>query len=52
MPFSAGVAVPFSVDVKGVALVPNPASGLAVKVSFGPQTEEDVFDVCTVRSFP
>ena len=49
---SARVAVPLSVDVKGVALVPNPASGLAVKVSFGPQTEEDVLDVCTVRSFP
>ena len=49
VPFSARVAVPLSVDEKEVALVPNPASGLAVKVSFGPQTEEDVLDVCTKK---
>ena len=31
VPFSAGVAVPLSVDVKEVALVPNPVSGVALK---------------------
>ena len=32
LPFSAGVAVPLSVDEKKVALVPKPVSDLAVKV--------------------
>ena len=43
VPFSAGSAVPLSVDVKEV-LVPNPLSGLAVKLSLGPQIEEE-FDL-------
>ena len=47
VPFSAGVAVPLSVDVKEVALVvPNPAPDMAVKALLGPQIEEDV-NVCT-----
>ena len=39
VPFSAGVAVPLSVDVKEVALVPGPkpVSALAVKTLPGPQ---------------
>ena len=40
VPFSAGVVVPLSVDVKEVALVPKPVPGLAVKSSLGPQIEE------------
>ena len=44
VPFSAGSAVPLSVDVKEVALVPNPLPGLAVKLSLGPQIEEE-FDL-------
>ena len=32
VPFSAGVAVPLSVDVKEVALVPNPVTGVMVNV--------------------
>ena len=43
---SAEVAVPFSVDEKEVALVPNPVPDLAVKASFCPQIEEGV-DRCT-----
>ena len=43
VPFSAGSAVPLSVDVKEV-LVPNPLPGLAVKLSLGPQIEEE-FDL-------
>ena len=46
VPFSVGVAVPLSVDVKEVALVPNPVPDLAVNVSLGPQIEEEV-DRCT-----
>ena len=41
-----GLAVPLSVDVKEVAVVPNPVPDLAVKTSRGPQIEEDV-DRCT-----
>ena len=44
VPFSAGSAVPLSVDVKEVALVPNPVLGLAVKLSLGPQIGEE-FDL-------
>ena len=40
VPFITGVAVPLSVDVKEVALVPNPIPDLAVKLSLGPQIEE------------
>ena len=40
VPFSSGSAVPLSVDVKEVALVPKPVPGLAVKLSLGPQIEE------------
>ena len=46
VPFSAEVAVPFSVDVKEVALVPNPVPGQALNTFFGPQIGEEVFDVC------
>ena len=45
LPSSAGVSVVLSVDVKEVALVPNPAPGVAVKASFlslGPQFSVDV----------
>ena len=44
VPFSAGVAVPLSVDVKEVALVPgpNPTPDLAMKALVAPQTEEEV----------
>ena len=46
VPFSAGVAVPLSVDEKEVALVvPNPVLDLALKTLPGPQIEEE-FDVC------
>ena len=44
--FSMGLAVPLSVDVKEVAVVPNPVPDLAVKTSRGPQMEEEV-DLCT-----
>ena len=40
-----GLAVPLSVDVKEVTLVPNLAPDLAVKTPSGPQMEEDV-DLC------
>ena len=40
VPFSAGVAVPLSVDEKEVALVPNPVKDVAVKASPGPQRME------------
>ena len=48
VPFSAGFAVPLSVDVKEVAGVsgPNPALELAVKTRPGPQIEDDI-DLCT-----
>ena len=45
LPSSAGVSVVLSIDVKEVALVPNPASGVAVKASFlplGPQFSVEV----------
>ena len=45
VPFSVEVAVPLSVDVKEVAPVPNPVTGVTVNVSLGPQTVEEV-DVC------
>ena len=46
--FSAEVAVPFSVDVKEVALVPEPkpVPALALRALFGPHREEE-FDLCT-----
>ena len=43
VPFRAGSAVPLSVDVNEVALVPNP---LAVKALSGPQIDEND-DLCT-----
>ena len=43
--FSAGVAVPLSVDVKEVALVPNPVTGVMVNASLSPHIVEEV-DVC------
>ena len=47
VPFSAGSAVPLSVDVKEVAsFVPNPTPDLAMKALPAPQIEEDS-DVCT-----
>ena len=46
VPFSSEVAVPLSVDENEIALVPNPIPDLAVKVSLGPQIEEEV-DRCT-----
>ena len=46
VPLSAEVAVPLSVDKNEVALVPNPVPDLAVKVSPGPQIEEEV-ERCT-----
>ena len=41
VPFSSGVAVPLSVDVKDVPFVPNPLSDLAVKTLPGPQIGEE-----------
>ena len=48
VPFSAGVAVPLSVDEKEVALVPGPkpVSPLAMKALPGPQTEEGEVELC------
>ena len=40
------VAVPFSVDVKDSALVPNPVPGQAVNTLFGPQIGDEESDVC------
>ena len=45
VPSSAGSEVPLSVDVKEVAVVPNPVPDLAVKALPGPQIEEE-FDLC------
>ena len=45
LPSSAGLSVVLSVDVKEVALVPNPVPGVAVKASFlplGPQFSVEV----------
>ena len=38
--------MPLSVVVKEVALVPNPAPGLAVKASSGPQIDVEVINRC------
>ena len=46
VPSSAGAAVPLSVDVKEVALAPNPAPELAVKTLLGPQIEDELV-LCT-----
>ena len=48
VPFSAGVAVPLSVDVNEVAVVPGPNTvpGLALKALPAPQTVEEV-DLCS-----
>ena len=43
--FSAGVAVPLSVDEKELAVVPNPVPDLALKALPGPQIGELV-DLC------
>ena len=45
VPFSAGVAVPLSCDVKEVVLVPNAVPNIAVKLSLGPQIDEEL-DLC------
>ena len=45
VPSSAGVALPLSVDVKDVARVPNPVTGLDLKLSLGPQIEVEL-DLC------
>ena len=45
VPFSTGVAVPLSDDVKEVPLVPNPVPGLAMKALLAPQTEEEKLDL-------
>ena len=42
VPFSVEVAVPFSVDEKEVASVPNPVPGAAVKARLDQQIEEMV----------
>ena len=42
VPFSAGVAVPLSVDEKEEPFDPNPVPDLAVKALPGPQIEEGV----------
>ena len=47
VPLSAGAAVPLSVDVKEVAVVPNPVSALAVKTLPGPQIEDGLV-LCTM----
>ena len=41
VPFSTGVAVTLSVDVKEVARVLNPVPGVAMKVKPAPQTEKE-----------
>lgn len=46
VPFSAGSAVPLSVDVNEVALVPKPVQDLAVKASPDPQMVREVGDAC------
>ena len=48
VPFSAGVAVPLSVELKKLDFVPgpNPVPGLAMKASPAPQREEEV-DLCS-----
>ena len=48
VPFSVGVAVPLSVDLKKLAVVPgpNPVPSLAVKALPAPQREEEV-DLCS-----
>ena len=42
VPFSAGSAVPLSVDEKDEPLVPNPIPEVAVKASFGPHIDVEV----------
>ena len=42
VPFSAGSAVPLSVDEKEVELVPNPVPVVAVKLLLGPQIDEEL----------
>jgi len=46
VPFSAGVAVTFSVDEKEVAAVPNPVSAVAMKTLPGPQVEVTLELLC------
>ena len=48
VPFNSKVAVPFSVDEKEVALVPNPVSGVTVKgLPDCPQGPEALAVLCT-----
>ena len=54
MPLSAGSALALSVDMKEVAVVPNPAPGVAVKAllngPFGPQLEVPVDECASTHS--
>ena len=45
VPFSVGSAVPLSVDVNEVAVIPNPVPDLAMKTLPGPQID-DADDLC------
>ena len=49
VPFSVGVAVPLSVDVKEVALVPNPVPVVTVKGLVDPQGRGSCIVVCGRR---
>jgi len=49
VPFSAEIAVPLSVDVKEVALVPNPVPGIALKAKLGPQEAGALAVLCARR---
>ena len=46
VPFSVGSALPLSVDMNEVVLIPKPVLGRDVNTSLGPQRDENV-DVCT-----
>ena len=47
VPFSVWDAVPLSVDVKEVALVPNPVSGVAAKALEDPQEAKEPVVLCS-----
>ena len=49
VPFSVEIAVPLSVDVKEVALVPNPVPGIALKAKLGPQEAGPLAVPCARR---
>ena len=46
VPFSVGHAVPLSVDVKEVALVPNPVAGVALKAPPDPHLDVALAVLC------